>query len=81
VKPDHFFVDEVKINNQTVLTIPIENQYYEEEKPKRKSRWGEKIERKSKKIIKKIKKRENFKIIVNQESVFIPLERKNMLYI
>ncbi len=43
-------MDEVKINNQTVLTIPIENQYYEEEKPKRKSRWGEKIERKSKKI-------------------------------
>ena len=47
-KKRYFFADEIKINDQTVLTIPLENQFYEEEKPKRKSRWGDKPEKKSK---------------------------------
>lgn len=46
-KKRYFFADEIKINDQTVLTIPLENQFYEEEKPKRKSRWGDKPEKKS----------------------------------
>ena len=46
-KKPYFFADEIKINNQTVLTIPLENQFYEEDKPKRKSRWGDKAEKKS----------------------------------
>jgi hypothetical protein len=33
----------VKIGDETILTIPVENQFLEEnEKPKRKSRWGDK---------------------------------------
>jgi hypothetical protein len=44
-----FFADEIKINDQTVLTIPLDNMFYEEEKPKRKSRWGDRPEKKSKK--------------------------------
>ena len=47
-KKRYFFADEIRINDQTVLTIPLENQFYEEEKPKRKSRWGDKPEKKSK---------------------------------
>ena len=46
-KKRYFFADEIKINDQTVLTIPLENQFYEEDKPKRKSRWGDKPEKKS----------------------------------
>lgn len=49
-KKRYFFADEIKINDQTVLTIPLENQFYEEEKPKRKSRWGDKPEKKSKNL-------------------------------
>lgn len=47
-KKKYFFADEIKINDQTVLTIPLENQFYDEEKPKRKSRWGDKPEKRSK---------------------------------
>lgn len=47
-KKRYFFADEIKINDQTVLTIPLENMFNEEDKPKRKSRWGDKPEKKSK---------------------------------
>lgn len=47
-KKPFFFADEIKINDQTVLTIPLDNMFYEEEKPKRKSRWGDRPEKKSK---------------------------------
>ena len=46
-KKPFFFADEIKINDQTVLTIPLDNMFYEEEKPKRKSRWGDRPEKKS----------------------------------
>ena len=46
-KKSFFFADEIKINDQTVLTIPLDNMFYEEEKPKRKSRWGDRPEKKS----------------------------------
>lgn len=41
------FQDEVKVNGQTVLNIPLDMAYYEEKKRKRKSRWGEKEVKKS----------------------------------
>ena len=42
------FVDEIYLNDKKVLTIPLEHQFYDEleQKPARKSRWGEKTERK-----------------------------------
>jgi hypothetical protein len=41
-------VDEIIINEKKVLKIGLEHQFYEEDavKPKRKSRWGEKTEKK-----------------------------------
>jgi len=44
-KPSFRFVDEVKIGDETLVTIPVENIFYEENNTKkRKSRWGERAE-------------------------------------
>lgn len=43
----YFFADEVKIGEETVLKIDAENQFYEETKPARKSRWGDRPLKKS----------------------------------
>ena len=44
-KPSFRFVDEVKIGDETLVTIPVENIFYEENnQKKRKSRWGERAE-------------------------------------
>lgn len=41
-KQDYTWADEVRINDETVITIPVEHILYgEPEKRKRKSRWGE----------------------------------------
>lgn len=44
------FKDEVKVNGQTVLNIPMTMAFYDEKKVKRKSRWGQKETKKSKYI-------------------------------
>lgn len=64
------------------MTIPLENQFYEEEKPKRKSRWGDKPEKKSKALnffflLNNPQKNNHFKKIkieIQQEVVFNPLQ-------
>jgi splicing factor 1 len=46
-----FFQDTVKIGDETLFTIPVENIFFEENKPKRKSRWGDAVDRKAKKVV------------------------------
>ena len=41
------FADEIIIEDQTILTISAEKMFEEAPKRKRKSRWGEKAERKT----------------------------------
>ena len=49
-KPGFHFKDEVKIGDETILTIPVENIWFEEtHQKKRKSRWGDKPELKKSK--------------------------------
>ncbi|KAL4445672.1 hypothetical protein ABPG74_006223 [Tetrahymena malaccensis] len=50
VKRDgYFFADEVKVDGETIFTIPIEKQLEDnEDVPKRKSRWGDRPQRRRK---------------------------------
>jgi len=39
------FKEEIKINNKTVLNIPLENYYYEDEIMEFKTDWKDKVKR------------------------------------
>ena len=46
IDPGVKFVDLVKIDGKTIIEVSAENMFYEEIKPKRKSRWGFKQKKK-----------------------------------